>query len=93
MEFGLKEENHNMDDFFNVLEKHWHMIRFVPPLSSITTLNIIRCSWGSVVLLYGSKVSGRQKPSNKGIVMMNSEKGLLEEYRDVENGGIGVCVA
>lgn len=44
MEFGSKEENHNMADFFNMLGKDWHMIGSVPPFSNIAALNMVRCS-------------------------------------------------
>lgn len=44
MEFGSREENHNMTNFFNVLGKDRHMIGSVPPLSSIAALNLVRCS-------------------------------------------------
>jgi len=64
-----------MVNFLSVLGNTWYIIGYVPLLNNIATLNMVRCSWGSEVPSYGSKVLGRQKPSGKGIDIMNSEKG------------------
>ena len=46
-----------------------------------------------VVPSYGSKVPGRQKPSDRGTTIINLEKGWLEEHKDVKDEGIGAWVA
>ena len=44
MEFGSKDENHNIVDFLRVLGKDRHMIGSELPLSNIATLNMVRWS-------------------------------------------------
>lgn len=71
----LKGRNHSRVDFLKVLGNAPHMIRVVPLLNNIKELNIVKCSWRLVVLLYCSKVVGRRKPSDMGMNIMNSKKG------------------
>ena len=42
---------------------------------------------------YSSNVVGRQNPLGKGTDMMNSEKGWLRVYIDVDGGGARIWVA
>lgn len=71
-EIQLKGENHSGTDFLR-MEGSTHD-RISPPLNSIKELNMVRCSWGSVVPSYSSRVPKRRKPFGKGANMINSEK-------------------